>query len=199
MENRKLGEKILQLRKTRGLTQEELAEAASINLRTLQRIEQGKTEPRGQTLRLIAEALDQSPEHFLGLVQPSTTLEEDQKMLQYLNLSSLAFWFVPFGNVIAPLILWRLNRHKVKGLGELGASLLNFQTIWCFLCYGVFVAAMVIMFNQPTGMNPFFPFYLMMGVGLLYLLNTLLIVGASLQLSRQNKTLYSRVPRLIAW
>ena len=129
MENKKLAEKIFQLRKQRGLTQEELAEAASINLRTLQRIEQGKTEPRGQTLRLLAEALDLSPDDLLGLVQSPTSLEEDRKMLQYLNLSSLAFWFIPFGNLIAPLILWRLNRNKIKGIGELGANLLNFQTL----------------------------------------------------------------------
>ncbi len=144
MGNKKLAERILQLRKAKGLTQEELAEAASINLRTLQRIEQGKTEPRGQTLRLLAEALQQSPDDLLGMAQLPTSLEEDQKMLQYLNLSSLAFWFVPFGNLIAPLILWRLNRNKVKGLGELGENLLNFQALWCCLCYGIFVAAMVV-------------------------------------------------------
>ena len=199
MENKKLGEKILQLRKARGLTQEELAEAASINLRTLQRIEQGKTEPRGQTLRLIAEALDLSPDDLLGLIQTPFTLEEDQKMLQYLNLSSLAFWLVPFGNLIAPLILWRLNRNKVKGLGELGVNLLNFQTLWCVLCYSILVAAMVSMFRQPTDMNPLLPLYLMMGVGVLYLLNTVLIVSASLQLSRERETLYSRIPKLVSW
>ena len=199
MENKKLAEKIFQLRKQRGLTQEELAEAASINLRTLQRIEQGKTEPRGQTLRLLAEALDLSPDDLLGLVQSPTSLEEDRKMLQYLNLSSLAFWFIPFGNLIAPLILWRLNRNKIKGIGELGANLLNFQTLWCVLCYGIFGGAMVSMFRQPTDMDPLLPLYLMMGVGVLYLLNTVLIVSASLQLSREGKTLYSKIPRLVSW
>lgn len=55
-----LGKKIADLRKAKGLTQEELVEKCNINVRTLQRIESGEAIPRTYTLKLIFEALDYS-------------------------------------------------------------------------------------------------------------------------------------------
>jgi DNA-binding XRE family transcriptional regulator len=54
----KLGEKISAIRRSKGLSQEKLAEDANINLRTLQRIEKGETRPHGETLKRICKALD---------------------------------------------------------------------------------------------------------------------------------------------
>ncbi|HKM45784.1 MAG TPA: helix-turn-helix transcriptional regulator [Dysgonamonadaceae bacterium] len=53
-----LGLKIIDLRQTKGLTQEELVKQCNISVRTLQRIESGDGEPRGYTLRLISKVLD---------------------------------------------------------------------------------------------------------------------------------------------
>src|SRR5271169_251223 len=53
-----LGRKIIELRKGRGLTQEELVEKCNISVRTLQRIETGEVTPRIYTLRTILFALD---------------------------------------------------------------------------------------------------------------------------------------------
>jgi len=58
MQQPDLGKKIALLRKEKGLTQEELVERCSINVRTIQRIESGEVIPRPITLRLILEALD---------------------------------------------------------------------------------------------------------------------------------------------
>ncbi len=58
-----LGKKIVDLRKAKGLTQEELVEKCNINVRTLQRIESGEATPRTSTLRLIFEALEYSLEN----------------------------------------------------------------------------------------------------------------------------------------
>ncbi|WP_291864233.1 helix-turn-helix transcriptional regulator [Maribacter sp.] len=60
-----LGEKISAGRKVKGLTQEELAELAKVNLRTIQRIENSENEPRGKTLVLICEVLDIDLEDLL--------------------------------------------------------------------------------------------------------------------------------------
>lgn len=54
----RIAKKISETRKIKGLTQEELAEQAKINLRTIQRIENSESEPRGKTLNLICEALE---------------------------------------------------------------------------------------------------------------------------------------------
>jgi transcriptional regulator with XRE-family HTH domain len=53
-----LGKKIADLRKAKGLTQEELVEKCNISVRTLQRIESGEGSPRSYTLRIIFDALD---------------------------------------------------------------------------------------------------------------------------------------------
>lgn len=58
MKQPELGLKILDVRQTKGLTQEELVTLCNVNVRTLQRIESGEVEPRGSTIRLISKALD---------------------------------------------------------------------------------------------------------------------------------------------
>jgi len=53
-----IAKKISEARKIKGLTQEELAEQSQINLRTIQRIENSESEPRGKTLNLICDVLE---------------------------------------------------------------------------------------------------------------------------------------------
>lgn len=57
MKQPELGRKILELRKAKGLTQEELVERCNINVRTIQRIEAGEVIPRTYTIRTILDAL----------------------------------------------------------------------------------------------------------------------------------------------
>jgi transcriptional regulator with XRE-family HTH domain len=52
-----LGQKILELRKQKGFTQEELVAACNINVRTIQRIEAGEVSPRSFTVKAILEVL----------------------------------------------------------------------------------------------------------------------------------------------
>jgi len=58
MKQPELGIKILELRKAKGLTQEELVERCNINVRTIQRIEAGEVTPRSYTMKSILAALD---------------------------------------------------------------------------------------------------------------------------------------------
>jgi transcriptional regulator with XRE-family HTH domain len=58
MKQPELGVKISQLRKARGLTQEELVEKCNISVRTIQRIETGEVTPRIYTVKTILVALD---------------------------------------------------------------------------------------------------------------------------------------------
>lgn len=53
-----LGKKIAELRKAKGLTQEELVQKCNLSVRTLQRIESGEVTPRSYTIRIIFAALD---------------------------------------------------------------------------------------------------------------------------------------------
>lgn len=125
-----IGLKIKEIRKRKGWTQEGLAEEARINLRTIQRIEKGESEPRGKTLHLICTALGIQAEDLLDYGK-----QEDPTYLALVHLSVLIFLIIPLGNIILPLILWSNKRDKITGLQRLGVNLLNYQIVWTFLAF----------------------------------------------------------------
>ena len=129
---KEVGNRIREIRKRKGLSQEELAELAKINLRTIQRIETNVNEPSGKTLNLLCNALEVNIEE---LVEYGKT--EDKTFLTLFHLSVLSFMMLPLGNIIIPLILWITKKDKIIGLKEIGANLLNFQIIWTVLLYGI--------------------------------------------------------------
>ncbi|QKX06078.1 helix-turn-helix transcriptional regulator [Aquimarina sp. TRL1] len=65
MEQPALGKKISELRKSKGLTQEELVEKCNISVRTIQRIENGEVTPRSYTVKAILAALEQDMSTFV--------------------------------------------------------------------------------------------------------------------------------------
>ncbi|WP_139377518.1 helix-turn-helix domain-containing protein [Daejeonella lutea] len=58
MKNTDLAEKIKELRNQAGLSQELLAEKCQLSLRTVQRIENGESAPRGDSLNRLAGVLN---------------------------------------------------------------------------------------------------------------------------------------------
>lgn len=60
------GDKIRELRKERGLNQDQLAELASLNRVTIAKYESGRVEPGAQALSRIADALEVSTDVLLG-------------------------------------------------------------------------------------------------------------------------------------
>jgi uncharacterized Tic20 family protein len=145
MDAKQLGQKIQELRKQKGMTQEDLAEKTGLSVRTIQRIESGEVDPRSYTLNQIAEALgveitdltnekNQKPE-------PSET--ETRKWLAFLHLSGL------FILVIPPLIIWILKRDEIPELNTQAKDVMNFQismviylfagALLIFLAIGIFI------------------------------------------------------------
>ncbi|WP_158531193.1 helix-turn-helix domain-containing protein [Algoriphagus chordae] len=57
MKQPELGKRISEMRKAKGLTQEELVELCNLNVRTIQRIEAGEVTPRSYTVKALFEAL----------------------------------------------------------------------------------------------------------------------------------------------
>jgi transcriptional regulator with XRE-family HTH domain len=60
-----LGRRIAAHRRAAGLTQEELAERAGVNVKTVQGVEQGRTEPELRTMTRFAKALGTSLESLI--------------------------------------------------------------------------------------------------------------------------------------
>lgn len=73
------GEKIRELRKERGLNQDQLAELASLNRVTVAKYESGRVEPGAQALSRIADALEVSTDVLLGRAEaPAETVRTPQ-------------------------------------------------------------------------------------------------------------------------
>jgi len=74
-----LGERILILRRRRGMSQGTLAKAAGLNRNTIARLEQGDLQDLGgQSLVKLAKALECSADVLLGMVEID---EKDAEML----------------------------------------------------------------------------------------------------------------------
>ncbi len=145
MKNKELAQRIKVLRNRKGISQEELSEKTGLSLRTIQRIENGETEPRGDSLKRLAYSLDVSPDEISDWV-----VQEDTGFLISLNLSALSFIFFPLLGILIPLIIWVSKKDKIRGINETAKDLLNFQITWSILLFVGFIA---VVFYMVHGMN----------------------------------------------
>ena len=112
------------IREIQNLTQEELAEKAGISVRTIQRIETGKT-PKGYTLKVLAKVLEIDQDELLFEKTKKENLEYVKEInktqetvlvnftkLKLMNLSSIPFIVIPPLNIIVPLFLMFKNETK---------------------------------------------------------------------------------------
>jgi len=173
---KEVGSKIREIRKRKGLSQEELAELAKINLRTIQRIESNANEPSGKTLNLLCEALEINLEE---LVEYGKT--EGKTFLTLFHLSVLSFMMLPLGNIIIPLILWLTKKDKIVGLKEVGANLLNFQILWTVILYGVAIIGVLGKISHTRGFG--YSLYLIIA---LPLLNIIFAIVFAIKTNRGN-------------
>ncbi|HEY5122149.1 MAG TPA: helix-turn-helix domain-containing protein [Ignavibacteria bacterium] len=169
-----IGAKILEIRKRKGLTQEELSDLSKINLRTLQRIEKGDTEPHGNTLKNLCQVLEINIEDVLDYGKT-----DDLKFIKFFHLSVLTFIIIPVGNIILPLILWLTRRDKIVNLNEQGINLLNFQILWTLIC-NIFILFFFIFKIQHWPNSIFFLFI----TGILYLINIIYPITVSILISK---------------
>lgn len=147
--------RIKELRKRKGISQEQLAENTGLSLRTIQRIENGETEPRGDSVKRLAQAFDVSVEEL-----SDWTLQEDRGYLMGLNLSGLICMIFPILGIIVTLILWWSKKDKIKGAKELGRQVLNFQITWTllfFLTYLFLAFRLSYAFDEITAANEVSP------------------------------------------
>ena len=72
-----IGDRIAEIRRERGLNQDELAELATLCRISIARYETGKIEPGAQALGRIADALEISTDVLLGRSEPPESLYEN--------------------------------------------------------------------------------------------------------------------------
>ncbi|GAA4289550.1 helix-turn-helix domain-containing protein [Aestuariibaculum suncheonense] len=188
-----LAQRVKALRNRKGLSQEDLAEASGLSLRTIQRIENNETEPRGDTLRKLSEALDCTPEDIIDW-----KIQEDKGYLTFMSISSLSFLFFPILGIIIPLILWILKKDKLKGVDKLGKAIMNFQITWVLILFSIYliVVSSFLGFLRTSGSIGISvgPFKMIMFVFGIYGFNILVTVINTIRVY-QNKS-YKYIPAI---
>lgn len=178
MKNVSLGQKIKELRSRQGFSQDQLADQTKLSLRTIQRIENNETDPRGETLNRLATVLNLSTHELFDWTE-----KEDNTYLVLINLSALSFLLFPVLGILIPLAVWMFKRDKIKYMDETGKYLINFQITWCLLLLveflwliGAFVLRLDIFRSIGSLEIGILFFYVLYGINLvLILINTVRI------------------------
>ena len=79
MEKEKLAQGVKELRKRKGLSQEDLAKQSGLSLRTVQRLENGESEPTGETLKRISCVFNITPDELIYWDSDKETLRKTVK------------------------------------------------------------------------------------------------------------------------
>lgn len=164
-----ISERVKNYRNRCGMSQDKLAQESGLNLRTIQRIEKGETVPRGDSLRRLSIALETSPDELIDW-----QAKDDKNVLAVLNLSQLSFLAFPILGILLPLIIWILQKDKVRKADKLGKLILNFQISWTmvfFIPIGLIMIARIKHIELGFGLSE-----VKYGIFIMYAYNVLIII-----------------------
>jgi len=196
MKNNELAQRLKTLRNRKGFSQEELSEKAGLSLRTIQRIENGETEPRGDSLKRLALAFDVPLDEIVDW-----TIQEDNGFVSSLNLSALSFIIFPLLGILVPLIIWISKKDKIKKVNEVAKNLLNFQITWTMLFFVGFICVSLNFFSSMDIQGDVSPSMIsahmtsrltinLVFIGAMYLFNVVMIVINAIQINNDKSTRY---------
>jgi transcriptional regulator with XRE-family HTH domain len=184
MENSELHKRVKDLRIKQGLSQEELADKTGLSLRTIQRIENGESVPRGDTLKRLSIALQSTPDDLIDW-----QIQEDKNILKILSLSQLGFLAFPILGIIIPLAIWILKKDKTKHVDSVGKLILNFQITWTIFLF-VFYLFFAINKILHLGIIPFSMHTILLIIGGFYAYNLIMIIRNTILVNKINRVKY---------
>jgi XRE family transcriptional regulator, regulator of sulfur utilization len=124
-----IAEKLKHFRHISCLSQEKLAETSGISIRTIQRIEEGKSVGSGYTINALAKALNINSTNLLNSVpQNPLPVFNNSTKLKMLNLSAIAMLIIPLANIFFPAYIYWENRDDQK-IKEFGSKIISFQIL----------------------------------------------------------------------
>lgn len=135
---------IKKMRQALGYTQEDLAKKSTLSIRTIQRLEASSKAPKGHSLKMLAQVFSLAPADLRDQFAPARPSDSDDKIaMKLINLSVLAFFLFPFGNLFGPFLVWSKKRHS-KAVDEMGRSIISFQIFWTVaLIFGLIVSPFI--------------------------------------------------------
>lgn len=199
-----LGNKVLSARKSKGLTQEQLAERATITVRTVQRIESNDSIPRDYTLKAIAAALNMPLEEFISVrtclrvsneptfLQEGRPAERQESchFLQLLNLSAFAYLVVPFIHFLIPIFLLKKRKEKDNTLQTTGQRIIRQQIWWTVSTHFLLLLTLIYNLVQATWFEKTNLLnYLWIFAGM-YVLNAFIIFFTALKIRHTSRASY---------
>jgi uncharacterized Tic20 family protein len=117
MKQPELGQNVARLRIQHEMTQEELAQACEVNVRSIQRIESGVASPRSSTARKLNT--------IFGRTISEPEADDGTFWLMLMHLSSI----MPV--VVFALIIWSWKREQDSRIDYQGIDVINFQLTMC--------------------------------------------------------------------
>ena len=125
---------IKEIRISKGYSQEELAERSGVSVRSIQRIENGESTPRGSTLQLISKALEVDLSVLLLEEKTNKKTVKELSKIQLMYLVSLAGVIMPLGgNFIAPAIVWKINKNESELINKVGKNIIFTQLLYSII------------------------------------------------------------------
>ena len=193
MKNKELAKRIKELRNRKGFSQEELSEKSGLSLRTIQRIENGETEPRGDSLKRLALAFNVTPDEIVDW-----TATKDKGFLTSFNLSALSFIFFPILGILVPLIIWISKKDKIQHLNKTASELLNFQITWTILFFigyfgliiNVLLGDRIIMEDANRTKSLLQTFLPLIFIILMYSYNLIFVIVNTLRINKEQHIVY---------
>lgn len=197
----KLSLKIVNARKKKGFTQEQLAELSKLTVRTIQRIESGDSIPRTFTMKAIAGVLDIRFEELIAdnndevlhnfTDSPKISNENDSKhFLKVLCLSCFSYLVIPFIHFLIPAHLLKKSNETNPAIIAFAKKMIRIQLYWkvslCLLLLGTLAynVTMVKYFQKSYLLNYLVPFFIM------YFINAIIITINLVRIKR-SETLFN--------
>lgn len=190
MKKTELARKIKELRNRKGFSQEELSEKSGLSLRTIQRIENGETEPRGDSLKRLASAFNVSPDDITDW-----QILEDNSIVNLMSLTQLSFLAFPILGVLVPLVIWISKKDKIRNVDKIGKSIINFQITWTI---AIFIAPLIWAIAMIFHLDLKLPMMGPIGINAgLYVLNLLMVTINSIRAYKLQEVYYKPAFRIL--
>jgi XRE family transcriptional regulator, regulator of sulfur utilization len=185
-----LHQQIATLRKSKGLTQEELAGRTGLTVRTIQRIESGESVPRSYTLKAIAQALDTPFESFTLKEAATGGVTEDPQAardaLQLLNLSSFFYIIIPYVHFLVPMNMLKKNKDLSPAMVVFARKLIRQQVYWVIATLLAMLLTLAYNLTQHTLFHTSYNIHYLWPFFIMYLVNAVIILVNARRIRRDS-------------
>lgn len=189
-----LHQKIVLARKSKGLTQEDLATGTNVTVRTIQRIESGESSPRPYTLKAIAKELAipfeelaacNSSNNAAAPAQSLTGTAADEKhFLQLHCLACFSFLVIPFVHFLVPAWLLKRSGAQPAAVTTFARKTIQTQVYWQIALQLLMLTTVAYNFTRAAYFEKTFRLHYLWPLFFMFIVNTIIIAVRTVQVRR---------------